>query len=84
MKNLKIGKKLLLTFGSIVALFCISITAAIVGMSNIGNGFERFYDNTYPDIVKTADLCRSLQTMAKGMAFTILSDDPSIQQTYNA
>ena len=43
MKNLKIGKKLIVTFGVIIILFLISLMVSIVSLNNSGKNFKEFY-----------------------------------------
>ena len=48
MKNLKIGKKLIVTFGVIIILFLISLMVSIVSLNNSGKNFKEFYTVGYP------------------------------------
>ena len=43
MKNLKIGKKLLITFGTIIVLYLITVAVSQLSMAEIGNSLENFY-----------------------------------------
>ena len=49
MKNLKIGKKLLITFGTIIVLYLITVVVSQLSMNTLGNNFEKFYKVTDSD-----------------------------------
>lgn len=75
MKNLKIGKKLIVTFGVIIILFLISLMVSIMSLSNSGKNFGDFYTVGYPVSNKTTDMCRATQTGLKCIAISMLTDD---------
>lgn len=82
MKNLKIGKKLIITFGIIIMLFLISITISIISLSTTDGNFKDFYTNGYPVSNKTTDMRRATQTGLKNIALSMLTDDVSETQNY--
>ena len=43
MKNLKIGRKLLVTFGIIILLFIVTVVVSLLSLNSTGNNFETFY-----------------------------------------
>lgn len=84
MKNLKIGKKLFVTFGIIIVLFLVSLIVSIVSLNNAGGNFKDFYTNGYPVSLKTTDMRRATQTGLKCIALTMLTDDLNETQSYIA
>lgn len=82
MKNLKIGKKLLITFGSIVVLFLITLVIALFSLNNTGSNFEDFYTNGYPVSLKTSDMRRSVQASMKAIGLSMITEDPQKFQEY--
>ncbi len=47
-KNLKVRSKLLLAFGITLVFYIITVIAANIGLSNVADGLEDFYNNPYP------------------------------------
>lgn len=84
MKNLKIGKKLMLIFSIILGLFLVTVVIFIVGLQYSGNQFEDFYTYSYPMSNTTLEVRRSLQAATKALGVTMLSEDETVTQTYIA
>lgn len=82
MKNLKIGKKLIITFGTIIVLFLVSLIVSIVSLNKTGNNFEDFYTNGYPVSMTTTEMRRATQTGLKNVALSMLTDDVGETQDY--
>lgn len=82
MKNLKIGKKLVITFGIIIILFLISLIISIVSLNNSGKNFRDFYTVGYPVSNKTMDMRRATQNGLKCIALSMLTDDVTETQSY--
>ena len=82
MKNLKIGKKLIVTFGVIIILFLISLMVTIVSLNNSGKNFKEFYTVGYPVSNKTTDMRRATQTGLKCIALSMLTDDTAVTKNY--
>lgn len=79
MKNLKIGKKLLVTFGIIVAMLCLTVVVAVASLFEVRGNFTTFYENPYVINNYAMDMRRSMQNMAKYLGYAVMTDD--IQQT---
>lgn len=75
MKNLRIGKKLLITFGTIIALYLITIIVSQLSMGTLGDNFEEFYKVNYQVNVKTMDMRRAIQRCMKDVSLGLLLDD---------
>lgn len=82
MRNLKIGKKLSVTFGVIIVLFLISLIVSFVSLNNSGNNFKDFYTVGYPVSNKTTDMRRATQTGLKCIALSMLTDDVQETKSY--
>lgn len=82
MKNLKIGKKLAITFGIIIILFLSSLIVSIASLTNANNNFSDFYTNGYPVSTTTIDMRRATQTGLKCVALSMLTEDVSETNSY--
>lgn len=63
MKNLKVQRKLLLSFGIILVLFIISIASGLISLSNVKTKTTDFYDHPY----QTKDASKSISTDLQGI-----------------
>lgn len=75
MKNLRIGKKLSVTFGVMIGLFCLTIAIAIMSLISIQQKFDDFYDEGYQITNRSMDLCRAIQSSAKNIGYAIMTPD---------
>lgn len=82
MKDFKISKKFLVTFGTIVVLFVGTILVAVCGLVYSGNQFRVFYEYSYPLSNKTLDIRRGLQNSIKALGISILTEDEAETQKY--
>lgn len=82
MKNLRIGKKLLLTFMLIILLFCGTVFLAITGLNRNSEKYSEFYNVGYQVTNKVMNMRRGLQIIVKDLAFITIEEDESKRQTY--
>lgn len=82
MKDFKIGKKIMVTFSIIVALFLVTVLIAIFGLVYSGNQFKDFHGYSYPLSTKTLDIRRGLQASIKSLGLSMLTSDPETTQEY--
>lgn len=75
MKNLRIGKKLLVTFGIIIAMLCITVIIATASLFQVRNNFTIFYEKPFVINNYAMDMRRSLQNMAKSFGYATMSTD---------
>lgn len=75
MKNFKIGKKLLITYGLITILLCMTAILGIFSLKSNGSNFTSFYDNGYQITNNAADMRRAIQSAIKNISYTMLLDD---------
>lgn len=77
MKNLKVGKKFLLAFGSIVVLFLVSVIFASVAIVGARSSYEEFYKSDYQATSKIYDIRVKLQAGLKCLSDAALTADPN-------
>ncbi len=75
MKNLKIGKKLLITFGTIIILYLITVVVSQFSMAKIGGSLDNFYEVNYQVNVDNMNMRRSAQRCMKDLSVVFFSDD---------
>lgn len=79
MKNLKIGKKLLVTFGIIVAMLCVTAVVAISSLIEVRDNFTLFYEKPYTVNNYAMDMTRALESSSKYFGYATMTDD--LQET---
>lgn len=84
MKNLKIGKKLTITFGITIAMFLVIGIISIAGLTYGGNQFKDFYGYSYPFSVKTVEVRKGLQAAMKALSISLLTEDETEVEEYIA
>lgn len=82
MKDLPISKRLLVTFGIILAMFCCTVILSIFSLFSIGGNFDDFYKGPYEITNKTADLRADIQTVAKYIGYSMMEEDNTITNEY--
>lgn len=84
MKNYKIGKKLIVSFGITLVMFFVTVVIFIVGLVYSSNSFSEFYSYSYPLSTKTVDVRRAVQRGLKATAVTMLTDDAESVASYQS
>lgn len=82
MKNLKIGKKLLITFGIIIFLFLCTVVTALLGLTITGKNFKVFYNNGYKVTNNAMDMSRAIQAAGKYVGYSTMAVDKATTQKY--
>lgn len=82
MKNLKIGKKLFVTFGCIILLLCFVAAVAISGLAGNGQKFTNFYNNGYNITNRVMDIRRAIQASAKNIGYAMMVEDEKSTAQY--
>ena len=81
MKNLKVGKKFLLVFGSIIVCTTLALIITISGLVNTANRYTYFYTKNYLVVSRIGDMGMDLQGGAKSLALsTMESVDTGIER----
>ena len=75
MKNYKIGKKLIIAFGSVIIVLGIMAAVAIVGLTMISSNFTTFYDGPYQTTTITTDIRRAMQQSEKHLILSLLATE---------
>ncbi|MEG0614975.1 MAG: methyl-accepting chemotaxis protein [Oscillospiraceae bacterium] len=75
MKNFKIGKKLLVTFGIIIAFFLAVVIVSVTSLITSGKELESFYNEGYTITNKSMDLLRTIQSMCKNAGYSVMTTD---------
>ena len=76
MKNLKVGKKFIVSFGSILLLFLISVVAAGIGISKAKTSYHQFYTEEYGAVLRIDQIRLNLQGALKELMLGVVSTDP--------
>lgn len=82
MKNLRIGKKLLITFMLIILLFCGTVATAISGLKENEEKYSDFYNVGYRITNNVMSMRRGLQIVVKDLTFITIEDDAEKSQSY--
>ncbi|MDE7157267.1 MAG: HAMP domain-containing protein [Lachnospiraceae bacterium] len=82
MRNLRIGKKLLLTFMLIILLFCGTVLTAIYGLRENAEKYSDFYHVGYRITNNIMNMRRGLQIIVKDLTFITIEEDAEKSQTY--
>ena len=75
MKNLNVGKKLLLTFGLIIVLLVAMVLVSVFSLNSVTDGLEGFYTRPYVVAPAVRDVNRLLNESAKNLLHAILASD---------
>lgn len=82
MRNLRIGKKLLVTFMIIILLFCGTVVTAIQGLGQNEEKYSEFYNVGYKITNKIMSMRRGLQIIVKDIGFITIEDDATKSESY--
>lgn len=82
LKNLKIRKKLLVTFGMVIALFIVTVATSFISMSNVRAEFENFHDDAFKISNTTYEMRANLQRLAKDICKATMTDDTARSASY--
>ena len=85
MNNLKVGKKFLVVFGSIIVCTIAVLLVLINGMTNTANRYTYFYTKNYTVVASIGDMRARLQACVKStLLASIVPSDQVEQQISNA
>ena len=80
MKNLRVGKKLIISYAVIVILFIFGCTASIMNFDSVGDKVEVFYDSPFAVRGAANSASISFEAVQKLLYRAIISDDPAVVQ----
>ncbi len=75
MKNLRIRIKLLVTFMTIIVLFCATVMVAIIGLRRNSNSYSDFYNVGYQVTNRIMNMRRGLQIIVKDLGLLTIQED---------
>lgn len=75
LKDMPIGKRMLVTFGVILALFLVTVVLAALSLLSTGSNFTSFYNGAYEVTNKSSDLRGDIQTFAKYVGYSMMTSD---------
>ncbi|WP_373263658.1 methyl-accepting chemotaxis protein [Hungatella hathewayi] len=75
MKNFKIGKKLMVTFGVIILLVCVNAVGAVISLQKIGRSYTDFYEGPHRVTNIASEMRTELQAVAKNIGYTTMTSD---------
>lgn len=82
MKNFKIGRKLIVTFGIILVFFLATVAMSLYGMVYGSGQYGEFYNYSYQISNKTLETRRALQAGLKYVSMSMLTEDEQLSETY--
>ena len=77
MKNLKIATKLIVAFGSVLALMVVMAVVSVLSTNKINNLVSMFYNKSYVNTQKAERISADIHTGAKNMLVAIIDSDPA-------
>lgn len=82
MKNRKMGQKVSISFGVVIATFLVTVIAMFYGMGNISAHYTRFYEEDHEVIKHTYEARMYLQAAVKAVGFATASERPDESAEY--
>lgn len=82
MKNLRMGKKLLVTFGIVIVLMLVIVGTAITGFYNTMHNFNTFYERAFQSATQSIEMQMAIQSAAKNFGYAIMESSASKKQEY--
>lgn len=84
MKNLKMSKKITLSFGVVIACFLVTVIVLQVGMSSTRKIYENFYAINYEATVRANTILEKVDKVVRNTMITTITSDTSKMQSANA
>ena len=84
MKNLKVSKKFIVSFGMILLLFLVSVVAAGIGITRARASYEKFYTQDHKAVSSVYDIRLNLQGALKELMLAILQENLAETQSHAA
>ncbi|WP_101910405.1 methyl-accepting chemotaxis protein [Marasmitruncus massiliensis] len=82
MKNLKIGKKLFVTFGIVILLFAASAVSGLFCIGILSSNFTTFYHGPYTVATESIQMRANIQEAEKYLIKSCTSTDPETTKDY--
>lgn len=75
MKNLKVGKKFVVSFGIILTLFLVSVVVGTIGIVRARSSYQSFYMNDFKAVTSVYQIQLRLQEALKELMLGVLESD---------
>ena len=82
MRNMKIGKKLRVTFAIILAVVICMAIVSVASLNEMSKQFQSFYGHAYKSVMLAGEATTSLESGAKFVGYAIMTDDASKVDSY--
>lgn len=74
MKNLPISKKLIVTFGTVIVMFCVTVLLGIGSLSLVKNSYTNFYAGQHEILVTAERISVQINSAAKYLSLAIFDE----------
>ena len=78
MKNWKVGKKFLMTFGVVVVLFLVSVVFASVCIMYAKGSYQDFYSGAYENVERMGEVRTAAQEEGRALAMAVAASEDSV------
>ena len=82
MKNLPISKKLIVTFGTVIAMFCVTVFIGILSLFQVKNSYTDFYAGQHEILYAAERINVQVNSAAKYLALAIFDENEANTATY--
>lgn len=82
MKNLPISKKLIVTFGTVIAMFCVTVFVGILSLFQVKNSYTDFYAGQHEILYAAEGINVQVNSAAKYLALAIFDENEANTATY--
>lgn len=82
MSNKPIGRRLLIAFGIILAMFVVTVILAVSSLFSTGGNFDKFYSGPYVVEKNASELKTDIQTVAKYIGYSMMVEDAETAEKY--
>lgn len=85
-RNLKIGKKLLLAFGTIIIMYVLTVSIALFNIRTLADRMEQLYNEPFANVQTSQMATANLQKLSKNLALlagtdNLVDEDSYLQET---
>jgi len=82
MKNFKISKKFLITFGIIIAMFLITVIVSIISLTGVQERFNDFFSRSYEVRAKVMDMMTDVNSIGKNIGYATMVEEKTETENY--
>ncbi len=74
-ENLKVGKKLIVAFASIVVLYVITVSAAVVNIRSLSDRIEKLYTEPFANMEASMEMIADMQSIGRNLLILSTTDN---------